>query len=66
MLSDFRFSRGSVLGRILTLLMLAAPVFISGCAGSGNSVTIGPPAKLAFAAQPAGVSAGSSITVTVK
>ncbi len=65
MLSDFRFSRGSVLGRILTLLMLAAPVFISGCAGSGNSVTIGPPAKLAFAAQPAGVSAGSSITVTV-
>src|SRR5579859_5227182 len=63
--SDFRFSRGSVFVRILALLMLGAPLFIAGCAGSGNSVTIGPPAKLAFAVQPGGVAAGSSITVTV-
>jgi hypothetical protein len=50
---------------MLELLMLGALVFIAGCAGSGNSVTIGPPAKLAFATQPGNMAAGSAITVTV-
>src|SRR4029077_3901970 len=65
MLTDVRFSRGGVLNRVLGLSMLAALAFIAGCAPS-NTVTIGPPAKLAFTAQPGNVSAGSSsITVTV-
>ena len=56
---------GGVSVRLLVLVILAAAVFIGGCASS-NSVTIGPPAKLAFTTQPGSASAGSStITVTV-
>ena len=65
MLSDFRFSRGGVLGRMLGLLMFGALLFVAGCAGSGNSVTIGPPAQLAFTGQPTSASAGNSIAPAV-
>ncbi len=65
MLSDSRFRRGGVSARMLGLSLFAALVVIAGCASS-NTVTIGPPAKLAITTQPSSASAGSStITVTV-
>jgi hypothetical protein len=50
---------------LLGITVLAAILFVAGCTTS-NTVTIGPPAKLAFSVQPGSVSAGSnSITATV-
>ena len=64
MCKDLRVCRGGVLCRILGLSVLVALAFIAGCASS-NTVTIGPPAKLAFTTQPGNAAAGGSITVTV-
>ncbi len=65
MLSNFRFSRG-VVSRGIGISALIAILFVAGCTTSGkNEVTIGPPAKLAFTAQPSSVTAGSSIAPSV-
>src|SRR5258708_16158626 len=66
MLSDFRFSRGGVSARVLGIGLLIAIHFVAGCTtSSSGTVTIGPPAKLAFTVQPGNVAASGSITVTV-
>ena len=65
MLSDFRFSRGGVLCQVLGFSALVALLFVAGCGSSANTVTIGPPAKLAFATQPSSASAGGMITPAV-
>src|ERR1700693_1017438 len=65
MLNNFRFSCGRV-SRIIGIAALSAILFVAGCTTSGkNEVTIGPPAKLAFTAQPGSLTSGNSITPMV-
>ena len=52
--------------KILGISVLVFLLFLSGCGSSGNTVTIGLPAKLAFTVQPSNVAAGSSITPAVQ
>ena len=57
-------SAADVTCKILATSVLVFLLFVGGC-GSSNTVTIGPPAKLAFTVQPTNVAAGSSVTPSV-
>ena len=64
MFSDFRRSCGGVSPRALGISILFIASLISGCTTT-KSVTVGPPAKLAFSVQPGNVAAASAITPAV-
>ena len=57
-------SAADVACKILATSVLVFLLFVAGC-GTSNTVTIAPPAKLAFTVQPTNVAAGSSVTPAV-
>jgi hypothetical protein len=64
MLSSSHYPIGAA-HKILGISVLFFLLFVAGCTSSGNTVTIGPPAKLAFTVQPGSVATGSSIAPAV-
>src|SRR6266404_4891617 len=60
--SHFRIHRGIV--GILGAFIIIVVLFVAGCVSS-NTVTVGPPTKLAFTVQPGNVAAGGSITPAI-